>query len=96
MEASKTSFFKDFWKEGTRGRGKKVRRIFKTFLPSQPPRPSIGSWVIRLGQIQASCPSLFLPLKEIFPPSLWTQRWGIQLPYFAQNSRTVFLSSNLS
>lgn len=38
VEASKTSFFKDFCKEGTRGRGGKVRGIFKTFLPSQSPQ----------------------------------------------------------
>lgn len=94
VEASKTSFFKDFWKEGTRGRGGKVRGIFKTFLISQPPWPSIGSWVIRFGQIQPSCPSLFA--QRSLPPKAGDGRWELQSPYSAQDSHSKFLSPNSS
>lgn len=38
VEASKTSFFKDFWKEGTRGTGGKSWRNIQDFPPLPTPK----------------------------------------------------------
>lgn len=78
VEASKTSFFKDFCKEGTRGKGGKVRGIFKTFLPSQPPRPSIGSWLLDLDKFNPAAPHFSHPQKEHPPPK--AVNWEVENP----------------
>lgn len=95
VEASKTSFFKDFRKEGTRGRGGELEEYSR--LPSQPPRPSIGSWVIRFGQIQTSCPSFFppTPTQGILPPKSVDQEMENPAS-LAQHSHSEFLSPSLS
>lgn len=68
MEASKTSFFKDFLeRRDQREGGRSWKNIQDFYSPPNPPRPSIGSWIIRFGQIQPSCPSLSSPLKEAYP-----------------------------